>query len=346
MEETELDTNEPLRNLGMDSLVGLQLKESGEADLGLEIPMYEVIRGPSVEQFVHVLLQQLPVGKQQTDSTKPAREKSPINDRGSDIPWLAHRQPQKLAQLRLFCFPYGGGGASLFRNWQQKLSPTIEVCPIQLPGREERFRETPFDDVEQLAETLEEVLMPLLDMPFAFYGHSLGALIAFVFAQKIKHCQLKPVHLFFAAFTAPHLPNTYLSAIKRIFSSIGFDKIPYPPEITSDHYLELFPRFTELSFLQKEDSKSQKELLYECLPMMLSDIRMVDNYAYKSDVPFECPISALGGAKDDRVSVEEMEAWRVYAGNKFYLDIFAGDHFFIHDPDEVLECIKKRLNNS
>src|SRR4051794_21932580 len=91
--------------------------------------------------------------------------------------WVAHYQPNPHARLRLFCFPYAGGAASIFRNWQQSLPAGVEIFPVQLPGRENRFKQPPFTSLALLVETLAHVLNPYLDLPFAFFGHSMGALI-------------------------------------------------------------------------------------------------------------------------------------------------------------------------
>src|SRR5258708_10641426 len=93
--------------------------------------------------------------------------------------WFAHRQPRPHARLRLFCLPYAGGGASIFRLWPAGLPSGVEVCAIQLPGREARLKEAPFNHVRPLTLALTPVLEPFLDRPFALFGHSIGALVAF-----------------------------------------------------------------------------------------------------------------------------------------------------------------------
>src|SRR5690349_236164 len=98
-------------------------------------------------------------------------------------PWLACVRPRPRSSVRLFCFAHAGGGASFFRGWAAGLPESVEVSPVQLPGRETRFREPPFTRLGQLTEALAEALRPHLDRPFAFFGHSLGALVAFELAR-------------------------------------------------------------------------------------------------------------------------------------------------------------------
>src|SRR5215213_9694754 len=93
--------------------------------------------------------------------------------------WLVNWKSNRSAGVRLFCFPYAGGGDSIFRSWQQSLSDTIEVCPVQLPGRGPRIPAPPCTDINRLVRCAAQALAPYLDKPFALFGHSMGARIAF-----------------------------------------------------------------------------------------------------------------------------------------------------------------------
>src|ERR1019366_6152829 len=104
----------------------------------------------------------------------------------NDHRWFQNCQSRSQARLRLFCFPYAGGGASLFRDFSAQLPSEVEVRPIQLPGRENRLIETAFTSIETLTATLEGVLLPYLNMPYAFFGHSMGALISFELARSLR----------------------------------------------------------------------------------------------------------------------------------------------------------------
>ncbi|HEY1379547.1 MAG TPA: thioesterase domain-containing protein, partial [Gemmataceae bacterium] len=118
--------------------------------------------------------------------------------------WLAYVRPRPLASVRLFCFPYAGGGASVFRGWADGLPSAVEVCPVQMPGRETRFREPAFTRLPLLIEALAESLYPHLDRPFAFFGHSLGALVAFELARRLRRDgSPEPQHLFVSGSGAP-----------------------------------------------------------------------------------------------------------------------------------------------
>jgi len=153
--------------------------------------------------------------------------------------WIRIAKPNPNATMRLFCFPYAGGGASVYRLWQDQLPSQIEVCAIQLPGRENRINEKPFLRIQSLAKELTRVIQPYLDRPFSFFGHSMGSLIAYELTQQInqKYARL-PQHLMVSARRAPHLPdpdsplhqlpeNQFLEAVQQRYNSVP-DIVPCP----------------------------------------------------------------------------------------------------------------------
>ncbi|GCE23084.1 hypothetical protein KDK_68840 [Dictyobacter kobayashii] len=131
--------------------------------------------------------------------------------------WIAYRKNQgQRPRLRLFCIAYAGGSASAYRNWH-KFLPGVDVCPIQLPGRENRLQEQVFTRLPQLLEPLAKGILPLLDIPFAFFGHSMGALISFELAHFVQsHYGYTPAHLFFSACRAPQLSRTDLPVLHHL----------------------------------------------------------------------------------------------------------------------------------
>jgi medium-chain acyl-[acyl-carrier-protein] hydrolase len=122
--------------------------------------------------------------------------------------WVLCPKPNPQARLRLFCFPYAGGGASRFRLWPDFLPPEVEVCAIQYPGREARLGESPFTQLSPLVQTLASALRLYLNLPFVFFGHSLGALACFELARQLRRQgQPEPLHLFVSGRRAPQVPN-------------------------------------------------------------------------------------------------------------------------------------------
>ena len=231
--------------------------------------------------------------------------------------WIAFRKPNSQARLRLFCFPYAGSGASIFRTWPDALPADVEVCPVQFPGRGTRLMETPFTQLTPLVQALTQALAPLLDKPFAFFGHSLGALVSFELARQLRRQSgVQPVHMFVSADCAPQIPqrNSPIHAL---------------PE---EEFL------VELRRLNGIPGKVLEELdlMQIMLPVLRADFAVYETYAYSAEAPLNCPFSIFGGLEDRRVSRGELEAWRDQTSVSFSLRMFPGDHFFLNATQPLL----------
>ncbi|MBN1889798.1 MAG: thioesterase [Thermoflexales bacterium] len=224
--------------------------------------------------------------------------------------WIVSPRPNPHARLRLFCFPYAGGGASVFYAWIKSLPQDIEVCPIQLPGRQGRSEVPPFTQMGPLVEALAQGIEPYLNKPFAFFGHSLGAKISFELARHLRaQGAARPVCQFFSGSNAPHIAS------------------PDPPlhELPDAELVEKLRRFkgTPEELLQDE------ELLQVFLPLLRADIALHETYRYVPGEPFDYPISVFGGLQDDEISRDNLAAWHIHTRGTFTLRMFPGDHFFL-----------------
>lgn len=231
--------------------------------------------------------------------------------------WIIRRKPSPQARLRLFCFPYAGGGVSIFRAWSDTLPADVEVCPLQFPGRGTRLMEPPFTQLSPLVQALAEALFPLLDKPFAFFGHSLGALVSFELARRLRRqYAAQPVRLFISADRAPQIPNR----------DPAIHSLPEGEFLTELRRLKGTP--TEL--LEDE------EVMQIMLPVLRADFAVYETYRYSTEPPLNCPISAFGGLQDHRVNRGDLEAWRDHTGVSFSLTMFPGDHFYLNTTQPAL----------
>ena len=216
----------------------------------------------------------------------------------------------------------------MFRDWGPALAPGIEVCPVSLPGREDRLAEPPFTRLKPLVDALARELVPHMSTPTAFFGHSLGAVVAFEVARMLRSwAGLLPVHLFVSASHAPQSPNRQ----KRLHQL---------PRAALVRELRRFDG-TPAELLESE------EFIELMLPTMRADLAMVETYVYQDDVELECPISVFGGIGDRTVHPEDLLAWRVQAADVFALRTYPGGHFFLHEAQPaVLSAITSDLIRS
>ncbi len=242
--------------------------------------------------------------------------------------WVKRPKPNPNAQLRLFCFPYAGGSASLFRAWADLLPPEVEVCAIQLPGREDRFREAPFTHLAPLVQILAQNLQPALNLPFAFFGHSMGALISFELARQLRQQkQPLPLHLFLSGRRAP-------------------DRSDRNPNL---HTLPQSEFLAELKHLNGTPAPvlENAELLQLLLPRLRADFSVCGTYHYREEAPLDCAMSVFYGAQDPFEICDLMEGWRRQTRAAFSLQTFPGDHFFLQTSQgPLLKAIAHQLHQS
>ncbi|MGB3293322.1 MAG: alpha/beta fold hydrolase [Phormidesmis sp.] len=240
-----------------------------------------------------------------------------------DSSWLTCPRPNARAPLRLFCFPYAGAGASVFRPWAAKLYPTVEVYAVQLPGRERRIGEPSLTSLHALVAPLATALLPYLDKPFAFFGHSMGALISFEVVRYLRQRHnFLPIHLFVSGCRAPHIPASH-PLIHRL------------PNIEFSQALHRYGG-------TPEDVLQNSELMALFRPILRADLAINETYTYRHESPLNCSISAFGGLQDSHVKLEHLSAWYVQTQGTFTLDLFPGGHFFLKDKQEQLLAVIQR----
>lgn len=238
--------------------------------------------------------------------------------------WISSDVDLNNPSLKLFCFPYAGGNSSIFRNWKQFSSHDISILPIEMPGKGRRFGEVPFDCVEKLVADCSKWFQNNVKTDFAFFGHSLGGLIAFELTKALENVNNGPKLLVLSACSSP-----------------SFSK-PIKDRIISDS--ELIQTLANLNGTPKQLLEN-KEFLECMLPILKADFKMFNNYIPSPRKTVNCPILALSGTEDSLVDFQAMADWQNYTANSFALKVFDGDHFFLHQyENEIVNHIKAKIH--
>lgn len=227
--------------------------------------------------------------------------------------WFEHLSCRETPVFRLFCFPYAGGSPEIFRNWQRWFPQEIEVCLVHLPGRGRRIVESAMTRLLDLVNAIADSMGPEIRLPYALYGHSMGALISFELSlELIRRYSTGPQHLFVSGRSAPQWPRTR----RPIFH------LPHEDFLTELKRLNGTPR----EILEDPD------LLKFFLSVLRADFEMVETYEYQHRGTLNCPITVYSGLNDEDVSLESCQAWREQTTSDCRITMVRGDHFFIRNP--------------
>lgn len=236
---------------------------------------------------------------------------------GNSSAWIVRRSPRPGAAMRLFCFPHAGAGSVIYHDWHSAFGDNVEVCAIEPPGRLARRKEPLRTDVHAFTRDLLVALAPWLDRPFALFGYSLGALMAFECARALRRIGREPSSLMFAAAKAPHLPRRHApisGETKRVLTAeIERRYGAFDPVLASD-----------------------PELFDMVLEIMRGDLRMMEDYRYGDEQPFSCPVLVAGGMDDASVTRAEIDAWEMHTSGPFRAAFLPGQHFFLRTSGPML----------
>lgn len=232
--------------------------------------------------------------------------------------WFLRPRPRRRAAVRLICAPYAGGGAAAFHGWAEALGSAVEVWVLRLPGRDARMREAPRRDLHGLVRDAVTACGPHLTEPFALFGHSLGASIAFEMAHQLRdRFGVHADHLFVSSRVAPHL-------------AVGYGRLH---ELPDDSFLDAIDqRFQAIPPLIRDDPDLRR--LY--LPTLRADTEMLETYEHEPSEPLTCPITALGGVADPEVHPDDLAAWGRHGQGDFAVVTFPGGHFYLQEQRPAL----------
>lgn len=224
--------------------------------------------------------------------------------------------------LRLFFFPYAGAGASAYRNWGAGLPEGTEGFAVQLPGREDRFHERPVPGLDDLLDALTPGLLPLLDRPFAFFGHSMGAIVCWELCRRLRLTHgLEPVRVFVSGCRALHLHRS---------------RTPAEADLSDEGLIE------ELRVLgaTPEELLRNPEFTAFLLPTFRADLSLFAGYSYRPGPPLSCPVSVFGGTRDPRVAEEHLHGWAALTDGPARVEMFPGGHLFLlQERERMLRSI-------
>jgi medium-chain acyl-[acyl-carrier-protein] hydrolase len=226
--------------------------------------------------------------------------------------WLVTPRPKPGAAVRLLCLPFAGGAASAYRPWGDLFGPEVEVTAVQLPGREMRLREPAFDRVGPLVTAAADVLERVGDArPYAVFGHSMGALIAFELVRELRRRgRPLPVALVASGRNAPHMPPR--------------DPLMHP--LPHDEFVARLRRFQGTP----EAVLEHQELMDMLVPLLRADFAVNEAYTLRPEAPLDLPLLAMGGRDDEEATPAGVGEWAGYTTGPFDLRIYPGGHFFLN----------------
>lgn len=239
--------------------------------------------------------------------------------------WFLATVRQSAPRVRLFCLPYAGGGASVYRSWRGALGADVEVLSAQLAGRGWRLREAPVTALGELAEQLAAAIAERADLPFAVFGHSMGAWVGLEVVRRLEAAGLEPLAFFASGRQAPGLGCT--QPLMAHLDDVGFVE-------------EVQTRYGGIP----AEVMAEPELLELLLPALRADIGLLERYQHRPSDRIATPIHALVGANDSVVSVDEVRGWADETAGGFELTVMAGGHFYFQpDAGALLDVIEGRL---
>jgi polyketide synthase 12/epothilone polyketide synthase D len=320
----KLDPNKPLTALGMDSLMAVEAKAALDK-IGLAMPVAALLRDATVAKLSDAVLESFghSEAKAPSEASQPANE-----EKASAGSWIALlHMPRPKARLRLFCFSYAGGGPVVYQAWPDQLPEDVEVCAIHLPGRGSRLGERALTDLPAIAQEVTTALVPMLDRPFAFFGHCMGAILMYEVACALRDRNARlPERLFASGSMAPQLYNS-----------------PLVHEQADPKFMEVL---NLISFTSTRALMNDAEMRALMFPLLRSDFQAVATYGVKrkTHAPLDVPITGFAALHDLFAAPVAMRGWAEVTTRPLELATLEGDHYFVESRRSlVTQVVASRL---
>jgi acyl transferase domain-containing protein/surfactin synthase thioesterase subunit len=322
-----IDISMSIAKIGLDSLMLNQLRNWIQQKLEINYPLMKIAKGPSIIELSEQLITE--IMSQATTIETPAVDTSGI-EQEEDIEvvgkWLIrNRNNTQEIETRVFCLHPVGAGASMFSHFMYNPPKNTDVLAFQLPGRENRIDEQPYEQVDALVEDMAMAILPLLDKPFIIMGHSFGGIVGFELIRYLrKNFGKQPMHLFISGTIAPQLTKKWkerdVISETAIFTN------------SEEKLLALMSYIDDVDFLKR------------ILPIMRKDMPLIMNYLYTEEALFDFPITGFAADKDEVVLDREVECWKEQTTAPFSLEVVEGDHWFLsRNRDLILKRLSEAL---
>jgi surfactin synthase thioesterase subunit len=309
-----------------------------ESALGIRISMAKLIRGPNLSELVDGLIAEMgadqPVAEAQI-SAPSASEKGH---------WLTLVAPRSNPRVRLFCFPFAGGGSAVYRNWVPSIDDDIEIVAIEPPGRLNRIDEEPVSDIDEFVRQAMAELQDKLDRPFVFFGHCLGGLTMYETTRQLLHTtSYRPQHLFVSGARPPDKlvdQGDFEQQLLRDLMQFADYRMNLPSHAQPDDvFAAIIRRFGILATEQLLDEPELRDLM---LPVIRAEFRMANNYVFRPEPPWDIPITCFHAREDPYVTREHALGWGRFTDKRLRTHMRSGAHFAVAEDLAFITSVINR----